>query len=151
MTRRMVKSSSRLINFDRSGSWWAASAATYCPGSMAVCTSKIHINRRLFPFFCVTTLYLNYVFTGGDSLTKCPRLQEGKVLSDDPRRPHGGRGRVHKNGRVANGIRPRAKRDVVDPGALGELDVTVMLGWESPNHARTRIRSMDQKKQSDTS
>ena len=62
------------------------------------------------------------------SLLTNPRLQEGKVLSDDPRRPHGGRGSVHEDGGVADGVRPRAECDVVDPGALVELDVAVMLG-----------------------
>ena len=61
-------------------------------------------------------------------MTKYPRLQEGKVLSDDPLRPHGGRGRVDKDAGVANGVRPSAKCDVVDPGAILQLDVAVMLG-----------------------
>ena len=63
------------------------------------------------------------------SLLTNPRLQEGKVLPDDPRRPHGGRGSVHEDGGVADGVRPSAECDVVDPRALVEqLDVAVMLG-----------------------
>ena len=49
------------------------------------------------------------------------------VQLDDARGPHVSDGRGHKDGRGADRVRARAVRDVVDPGAVLELDEPVVL------------------------
>ena len=54
-------------------------------------------------------------------------LCRGIVQLDDARGPHVSDGRGHKDGRGADRVRARAVRDVVDPGAVLELNEPVVL------------------------